>query len=305
MIKKTIQFISFLFFLLFVTLIGLIPFRLLYFLSDIIAWLLRKVFKYRYKVVLENITYSNLQLNAKEKQKLIIEIYRNLLDVLLEGIKSFTMSRSSILKRHKILNFGLIQPYYLEGKSIILVTGHFGNWEWGSLSAGIQTPYHILAFYKPLRNRYINQFLRRSRSKFGTTLAPIRKTSLSFEQQQGTPTVFLMAADQSPTKVYQAHWTTFFGRETAFLHGPEKHARNNNFPVVFSTIKRVKRGMYELTLSIIADKPLEYAPGEITRMYVQKLEECIREKPESWLWSHRRWKHKPQPEKTVKEDTTP
>lgn len=293
MIKKSIHYLTFLFFLLFVGFIALIPFRILYLLADGVAWLLRRVFKYRLAVVKKNLSRTNLSLTPEEEKNAIREIYRNLADVLLEGVKSFSMSRESIIKRHKVLNPELVNPFHARGQSLILVTGHIGNWEWGSLSAGIQTPYQILGFYKPVKNRYIDRFLRYSRSKFGTLLAPIKQTSLSFERQKETPTVFLMAADQNPSKVSQAIWQPFLGRDTAFLHGPEKHATKNNYPVIFAEIHRIKRGMYELTLSVLTENPKENAPGEITALYAGKLEKYIRKNPASWLWTHKRWKHTP------------
>ncbi len=293
MIKKTIQFINYLFFLFFTGLIAIMPFRILYYVADFMAWLLRRVVKYRLAVVEDNLSQSDLTLTPKEKDKIIREIYRNLADILLEGIKSFSMSRASIIKRHKVLNPELVSPYHARGESLILVTGHIGNWEWGSLSAGLQTPFQILGFYKTIKNRFIDNFIRYTRSKSGTILASIKETSLSFERQKGTPTVFLMAADQNPSKVSQAIWQQFLGRPTAFLHGPEKHAVNNNYPVIFAEINRVKRGMYELTLSVLVENPGECAPGEITSLYAAKLERFIRENPSSWLWTHKRWKHKP------------
>ncbi|MBW6479605.1 MAG: lysophospholipid acyltransferase family protein [Bacteroidales bacterium] len=278
-------------FILFVGLFGLIPFRLLYILSDFLAFLLRKVFRYRLRVIRENLSLSDLKLKNKQENAMIKKIYSNLSDIIVESLKSFTMSRSSVLKRHKVRNPEIVDPFYAEQKSIILVTGHICNWEWGSLSAGLQTPYHILGFYKKLKNPYVDRFLRWSRSRFGTTLASIKETSQSFERQKGIPTLFLMAADQSPTKLQYAYWINFMGRDTAFLHGPEKHARNNEYPVIFSDIERVKRGYYEMTLSVVVEKPTEIPAGEITARYALELETVIRQKPEKWLWSHKRWKH--------------
>jgi Kdo2-lipid IVA lauroyltransferase/acyltransferase len=293
MIKRINNFISSLFFLVTVGLIGILPFRLMYAFSDFLALMLRKVFRYRYEVVIENLNKTDLQLSDNERKELIREIYRNLSDILLEGIKSFSMSRSCVIRRHKLLNPEILDPFFREGRSIILVTGHIGNWEWGSLSAGIQTPYRIVGFYKPLKNKFINKVTGRSRSKFGTILAPIRQTSLSFDKYREVPTMFLMAADQNPVKVELSHWIPFLGRPTAFLHGPEKHARSNNYPVIFTTIDRVKRGYYELRLSLLSENPAEQDPGVLTKVYVEKLESVLRQTPHSWLWTHRRWKHKP------------
>jgi Kdo2-lipid IVA lauroyltransferase/acyltransferase len=278
-------------FIAFVGFFGLIPFRLLYVISDFLAFLLRKVFRYRLRVIRNNIAFTDLNLNEEQEKAMIKKIYYNLSDIILESLKSFTMTRSSVLKRHKVRNPEIVDPFFAEQKSIILVTGHICNWEWGSLSAGLQTPYHILGFYKRLKNPYVDRFLRWKRSRFGTTLASIKETGLSFERQKGIPTLFLMAADQSPTKLHYAHWINFLGRDTAFLHGPERHAKNNDYPVIFTDIERVRRGYYEMTLSVLAEKPNELPTGEITARYASELEKVIRLKPEKWLWSHKRWKH--------------
>ncbi|MFW5687770.1 MAG: lysophospholipid acyltransferase family protein [Bacteroidota bacterium] len=295
--KKLLDLISCFLFLLFAMIMAIIPFAVLYVISDGLAFLLRRIFRYRLDVIKENIGRSNLVVNGEQQEKLVRDIYKNISDVIIESIRSFSMSRRSVLKRHRVLNPGLVQPYFESGKSIILVTGHIGNWEWGSLSAGLQTPFKVIGFYKPLKNKFIDRFLRWSRSRFGTRLMPIRKTSLTFEQQHGIPSLFLMAADQNPTKVKLSHWVRFLGRETAFLHGPEKHAMNNDYPVVFADIKRVKRGYYELYLSLITDTPSQMSPGEITLLYAEKLEEAIHRATHSWLWTHKRWKHKRNTEK--------
>lgn len=285
------NFLTSIIFFLFVLIIGILPFKCMYIFSDFIAWFLRRVMKYRHKVIHDNLTKSDLVLTEDQKKEFIRQVYTNLSDIILEGIKSFTMTRKSVLKRHKVLNPDLVETYYRNKQSLILVTGHLGNWEWGSLSAGLQTPYHILGFYKPLKNKLLDRFLRWSRSRFGTTLAPIKKTSLSFQKHSNHPTMYLMAADQSPSKIAYAYWTNFLGRKTAFLHGPEKHSRNNNYPLIFADIKRVKRGKYELELSVLEDNPSALSQGEITNLYAQKLDSIIRTNPANWLWTHRRWKH--------------
>ncbi len=278
------------FFLLFIGLIGLIPFRVMYIVSDALAWMLRVVFRYRLDVVRKNLEITGVTGDPNQSNKLVRDIYKNLSDILLEGFKSFTMSRKSVVKRHKVLNPELVNDFYKNGQSIILVTGHIGNWEWGSLSAGLQCDYPIVGFYKPLKNKYINKFVRWSRARSGTYLAPIKETSLTFETFRNTPSMYLMAADQNPSKETQVHWCKFFNRDTAFLHGPARHAINNQFPVVFADISRVKRGRYELVISILVDKPQLHKAEEITQLYASKLEQIITSRPSSWLWTHKRWK---------------
>jgi KDO2-lipid IV(A) lauroyltransferase len=282
--------ISAFFFYLLVWFIGILPYRLMYAFSWLIYVFLFHVFSYRKKVVLDNFHLVFPKKDKKELAQLLKPVYMNLSDIIVEGFRSFTMSRKQILRRHKILNPEIVKPYYEAGKSIIAVTGHYGNWEWGSLSANLQIDYKTFAIYKPLSNPYLNKFLLKSRARFGTTLAPITETTKTFEENRQIPAIYMLAADQSPSNVSRAYWINFLGIDTAFLHGPEKHARNNNYPIMYVDIQRVKRGFYEIELSLLADNPQDLQEGEITRRYAAKLESVILNKPQNWLWSHKRWK---------------
>lgn len=277
-------------FVAFVFLIGIIPFPLLYLFSDLIRFILQDIVGYRKKVIEENLRSCFPELSNEEFRKLVKSAYVNLADVMVEGIKAFTMTPAQVRKRHFIVNPELIDKYLNEGKSIIAVPTHFNNWEWGSLSPGLFTSHPIVAFYKPLTNKHIDKFVQKSRSKFGTQLASIYKTGFVFERNSKTPSVYIMAADQSPTNARKSYWVNFLGRETAFLHGPEKYARHLDAPVLYGDVQRVKRGYYTLEISVLAESPLELPDGEITSRYAAKLEEVIHKNPGNWLWSHRRWK---------------
>lgn len=272
---------------------GLFPFPLLYLFSYVVRFFLYGIFGYRKAVVVENLKGSFPSYGPKEINRLTNLFYKNLVDIILEGFRAFTMSRRQILKRHRITNPELLEEFYNKGQSVIIVAGHYCNWEWGSLSASLQTEFNVVAFYKPLNNRYVDRFVRWSRSRFGTTLAPISDTSLTFEQCRAIRTIYLMAGDQGMPKEFmdRAYWVQFLNRETAFLHGMEKHARLNNLPVLYADIQRVKRGYYVIEFSILTQQPLELEEGVLTEMYARKLESIILKKPENWLWSHRRWKH--------------
>ncbi|RLD57112.1 MAG: hypothetical protein DRJ01_14275 [Bacteroidetes bacterium] len=277
-------------FIFFVFLIGIIPFRILYFVSDFLRLFLSGVLAYRKKVISNNLKKALPNLDKKEEDRLIRLIYKNLTDVIVEGLKSFTMTKRQINKRHKIINPEILTPYFEQGKSIIAVAGHYANWEWGSLSASLQTDYNVVALYKPLSNKWVDKFMRWTRTRSGTELASIYETGKTFDKCEGTNTIFLMAADQSPTNKKKSYWLNFFDIETAFLHGPEKYAQKYNYPVLYVDVQREKRGIYTVSLSVFADNPSELKDGEITKMYANKLESIIKKQPENWLWSHRRWK---------------
>lgn len=251
------------------------------------------VVQYRKKVIVANLKRAFPELRAKEINKLALKAYRNLTDNIFEGLKTFTMRKSQIVRRHKIKNPEVLERLFSERRSIIGVTAHYNNWEWGSLSASLQTQYKVVALYKPLSNKHIDKILRASRSRCGTELVSIYETSKIFEKYRNQPTIFLMAADQSPSakELPKAYWFEFLGIKTPFLHGLEKHAKNNNCAVVYIDIQRAKRGFYTNELTLLTDHPAGLNDGELTGMYVKKLETIIQKKPANWLWSHKRWKH--------------
>lgn len=278
--------------ILFILLVGLIPFFLLYPFSDFVRWMLHSVFGYRRRVVEQNLADTFPERSSREIKKLTWKFYRNLSDVLIEGIKAFTMTRRQIRTRHKVLNPEVAITYHQKNRSIIAVPSHYGNWEWGSMSGALQLPQNYVVLYKPLQNKWIDKYTRWSRSKYRGNLVSIYHTRKIFEDYQAKNSIFIMASDQSPSKPGKAIWVNFLGRDTAFLHGPEQYAKMYDLPVVFVDIQRVRRGFYELTLKLITDKPQETSDGEITQQYAHLLEEAILSKPENWLWSHRRWKLK-------------
>jgi KDO2-lipid IV(A) lauroyltransferase len=278
------------FFYLFAMLVGLLPFPLLYRFSDFLSYFLRRVIKYRRPVIMKNLESSFPEMEKEEIEAIVKRIYLNLSDIIVEGIRAFTMNHKQVRARHRILNPEIMDTYFEAGQGVIIVTGHYGNWEWGALSPALQTRFQIVGFYKPLKNKQIDTFARKNRARYGTILSSIRETTKTFETHRGNPVIYLMAADQSPSNREMAYWVDFLGRETAFLHGPEKHARINNYPVLFVAIRRVKRGFYELELSKLVEDPSKLPDGEITRRFAKHLESLILEDPANWLWSHKRWK---------------
>ena len=278
-------------FIIFVFVIGILPFRVLYFFSDIIYFILYYIVGYRKTVVIDNIRKSFPDKSEEEIKRLVRLSYKNLSDVIVEGFKAFTMSDRQIKERHKVLNPEILDELENNKRGIIATPCHYGNWEWGAMSPCLYFDHQIVAFYKPLSNPKINRFVNKNRSRTGSLLVSIYKTGETFKNLKDQQVIYIMAADQSPSNVKKAFWVNFLGRETAFLHGPELYAKKYNYPVIFVDIQRVKRGFYELHLSIISDNSVETKEKEITSKYAKKLEEAILKKPENYLWSHKRWKH--------------
>lgn len=256
------------------------------------AFLLHKIIKYRVKVTHENLKLAFPEKTDEEIQILEKGIYRNLADISVEALKGFTMRNKKIIKRHKILNPELLDYYYANNKSVIGVAGHINNWEWGAISAGIQLKHHPIAIYKALSNKLIDWFMKWNRSIRGTLMAPTSSTFDTFKKYKDQQCIYLLVADQSPSNTSLSYWINFFNKKTACIHGPEKYAKMYNYPVIFIDIQRVKRGFYEIELTTLSEKPSELSDGELTQLYMKKLEEIIRKNPQNWLWTHRRWKHK-------------
>jgi|WetSurMetagenome_2_1015567.scaffolds.fasta_scaffold276108_1 Kdo2-lipid IVA lauroyltransferase/acyltransferase len=282
---------AFLFFIA-VLFLALLPAPLLYLCSNLLRFTAYRIIGYRRDVVKRNLESSFPGITDKELNRITHLFYRNLADILIEGIWAFSISRKQVINRYRIINPDVLEPFSGSGQSIIGVTGHYANWEWGSLAASLQTDYNVIAFYKPINNKYIDKFARWTRSRFGTTLSAINETSLTFEKYRDTKTLFLMASDQGMPKKFseKAYWIHFLNHNIPFLHGLEKHARFNNLPVIYIDIQRIRRGYYSVELSVLTKNPSELEDGALTEMYARKLESIILKKPENWLWSHNRFK---------------
>lgn len=269
-----------------------IPFRALYFFSDIFAFVIRDIIRYRRKTVRQNIQLAFPEKTEKERKKIENGFYRAFSDVLLETLKSYTLSHDTFHKRMFFENPEILDPYYEQRKSCIFLLAHYGNWEWVTHII----PYlkhHSCVLYKPLHNKFVNDYVYKRRQKLQMSLYSIEQTGLMVRRHIHQPAIFAYISDQNPPfEPEEPYWVQFFNRPTAALGGAETLARKFNLPVFYVWLKPVRRGFYTLKLEPLSLKPQDTAPGEITQLYMSKLEEQIRGTPEYWLWSHRRWKRK-------------
>jgi len=178
-----------------------------------------------------------------------------------------------------------------EKKSILVVMGHYGNWEWAGPSFTLNTPYQLVVIYRPLSNIYFERMMSRTRTKFGTRITPAAQTlrDMVANRSQVTATAFI--ADQTATAA-NAYWTTFLNQDTAVFTGPEKLAVKFSYPIVFMNLKRTGRGYYEIFPELLFSDPKNTSPDEISETFTKRLEKEIINDPAVWLWSHKRWKHK-------------
>ena len=286
------QFLIYLLFRSFIFLFRIIPFSVLYLFSDGIYYLVYSLVGYRKKIVLQNLRNSFPEKSEKEIEMITCKFYHHLCDILVESMKAFTMKEDEVIRRYEYENTGFLDELYREGRSAICVGGHYNNWEWSGIASGKQLKHKPVGFYKPLSNKMIDEFVQKTRVTGRSMLASITNTSAVFLKDYGEPAIFYMVADQSPSTVRLAYWMPFLNQDTAVLHGPEKYARLHNLPVVFAFPQKIKRGYYKVKFFMLVEDPSKTAPGEITRIYMNALEKIIKDNPEYYLWSHRRWKLK-------------
>ncbi|MCS6929841.1 MAG: lysophospholipid acyltransferase family protein [Saprospiraceae bacterium] len=268
------------------------PFWLLYKLSEVLAFVLRRVVSYRRRVAIQNLQRAFPGLSAAEMAVLLRAVYRNLSDIVLETLKSYTLPLTEIQRRSRPVNPEVVNRHLDAGKCVILCGGHYANWEYTGISMPPLFHGTTITVFKPISNRYLNAYVNSSRSRAGMQMISMEETLAAMQRckRQAIPAVFILLADQSPSNRKGAHWVRFLGQETASLPGVDVLARRMKFPVVFFWVERKRRGFYEVHFADLNDKPENAAEGEITQAFARALENVIRQKPENWLWTHRRWK---------------
>jgi KDO2-lipid IV(A) lauroyltransferase len=270
----------------------LFPFWLLYLLSDFLFFMFFYIVKYRREVVFSNLRNSFPKKPEKEIFKIAKGFYHNLSDITVESIKGLTMSKKELVKRYKVINLDFEKKIFEQGRGVIALGSHYANWEWGVLCFSLQFSHEPYGLYKPLSNKLTDNYIRKSRAAWGMNLVPINETYSHFQKTFDKPPMHIMVSDQSPSNLKKAYWINFLNQETPCLHGAESYAKQTNLPIIYGDVQRVKRGYYEVTIMPVVDNPKETKDGEITKKFHEILENIIIKKPENWLWSHKRWKHK-------------
>ncbi len=268
--------------------VSFLPLWMIYRISDLAALCLRLI-RYRRSVLVKNLSIAFPEKTHAEKKKIINKFYRNFTDTFLEAIKLLSISEKTLRKRIRF-DSSVFDDLYKTGKSCQVHLGHNFNWEWVNVRVAKELPFTFLVVYMPIANKLINRVFQYFRQKTGSNLLAatnMRNEMLPFRDKQY---LLALVADQSPGNPNNAYWTSFFGKMTAFVKGPEKNARYNNIPVVFARFYKPRRGYYVIETKLASDNPAALSEGQLTLDYVRYLEEVIRKQPEVYLWSHNRWK---------------
>jgi KDO2-lipid IV(A) lauroyltransferase len=270
-------------------LVSLLPFFILYLLSDAAFCMLYHVFGYRRKIVMDNLTIAFPEKTLTEKEEISKQFYKSLVDNFIETIKLISLSETAFDKRVSI-NFADAQTLVDKGLNIQFHSGHQMNWEYASLAISKKLTIPWLAVYMRISAKPLDKLFLKIRTKFGAVMVERNKYQNMMPQYMKQQYALGLIADQNPDFEKKGYWLNFFSKPAPFQIGPEKGAMRYKTAVVFVNIGKIKRGNFQIDCRVITEDGSTYKPGELTRMYRDFLEEGIRKNPSNYLWSHRRWK---------------
>ena len=272
-------------------LFSLLPISFLYFLSDLFYGFTYYILRYRRDVVAGNLKIAFPEKTDAERRTIEKKFYHNFIDSLIETIKLLSASERFIEKRF-IANWEVINQVYESGRRAHLHLGHNFNWEWGNIVLGKKTPFRFLAVYTPITNPAFEKLFLKLRSRSGVVMLPANRMRERFLPYRNTQYLLGLVADQNASDPARAWWFKFFGKPAPFVKGPAKNAITSDAVIIFASIKKIKRGYYEAIFSIDTENPGSYTELELTQKFIRYLENNIRQYPDLWLWSHRRWRWK-------------
>lgn len=270
--------------------LSLLPFFILYRLSDVVYFLLYYVFGYRKEVVMYNLEIAFPEKSAAEKKAIAGEFYKTLIDTFIESIKMLSMSASFFEKRNTV-DIDVVNKLAAEGKNIQLHSGHQMNWEYANWIFGKNISIPFIGIYQPIANTAMNKIFFNLRSRYNTKLVSTKEFKTRVHHLFKEQYAIGLVADQNTAHANGANWLYFFSKPVPFVTGPDKGAIKNKTAVVFVNFIKKKRGHYHFETKVITEDASVFTEGELTVLYRDFLEEAIRKQPSNYLWSHRRWRH--------------
>ncbi|MGA2186977.1 MAG: lysophospholipid acyltransferase family protein [Steroidobacteraceae bacterium] len=267
-----------------------LPMWALYAFSTLLYVLAYYVVRHRQRVIDDQLAQVFPAMSAAQRAAIHKRFLKNFCDVLVEVLKSLSMSAADMTARVRVQNIALVREYLDAGKSVMLVTSHLCNWEWLLHGVALQLGYPLDAAYKPLHDQWAERLMFGVRSRFGARLIPAKDLLADFLRRRGVIRALAMNADQAPMSTDKRYWTRFLGQDTAFYIGAEQIARATRLPIMYLVMRRVTRGHYEVELRQLWDGRESLQPNAITERYARACEFDVLKSPADWLWSYRRWR---------------
>lgn len=274
--------------------LSVLPLKIIYFIFWIFYLFVNYIFRYRHKVTTENLSKSFPEMTERQIRRLRTLNYRHLTQIAAEMLKMLSISRKNLMRRYYCTNPEVVNRFYDEGRSVILVSSHYNNWEWMVLSIDMQFKHQGVGVGAHNSNKVFEKLINKARSRYGDHIVfadNVRDVVKNYIDEK-KPAAFLFLTDQNPSNPHRCYVTDFLNRKTGFIRGAEGFARKYDLPVIYYEVIKDKPGYYHFETKILSEHPQQEPEGAIMQRYAEELEATIRRKPEYWLWTHRRWKHK-------------
>jgi Kdo2-lipid IVA lauroyltransferase/acyltransferase len=275
-----------------IKLLSRLPWAVLYAFAAFVYFLAYYVARHRSHVIREQLQKVYPDASAAQREAIHKQFLRNFCDVMIEILKSVTMSEAEMCARMRVTNTELARQYLDAGQSIMFVTSHLCNWEWLLHGVALQLGYPLDAAYKPLHDEWAERLMLKVRSRFGARLVPAKELLADFIRRRGVTRAVAMNADQAPMSTDQRYWTQFLGQDTAFYIGAEQIARAMRLPMIYVSVQRTRRSFYEVVLQPLWDGRTVIEPNQVIERYARACELDVYRSPADWLWSYRRWRLK-------------
>ena len=269
-----------------------VPLWLLHGTATVIYFVAFHVLRWRRQQTERDIARAFPERSAAERAVILRQSYRYAADTLMEAVWGFGASAEALRQRVTMENPEVVERCANAGRSVVLLTAHYANWEWLLLAAGVHFDIPINVVYQPQRVSAIDDFFRTARSRFGSKLIPRKEFIFELMTHGEQPRAYALIADQTPKPRDPKQWTTFLHQDTAFFVGAGKIARFLDAPVIYVGMRRVSRGRYSVRLTVLAEPPHEDGADElVVERYARALEEAVRRDPPCFLWLQKRWKY--------------
>ncbi|MBC6110432.1 lysophospholipid acyltransferase family protein [Pedobacter fastidiosus] len=278
----------------FLYLLSLLPLSILFFFARLLYYLLYYIIRYRKKVVRQNLVNSFPEKSSTEIIDIEKKYFKYLAELIFEIIKLTTISEKETLESVKFKGLDQLETHFKQGESVLACTGHYCNWELGTLALGLSISAKTMVIFKPIKNKIFEAWFDGLRTKYGNVFIAMRQTLRGMATYKNEPTLLCFASDQSPTREETKYFVDFLHQPTPALLGVEKIAKSTNRPIYYFKVSRPKQGRYEVEVLPMCLDPSKTVDFEITNLHFKFLEEIINEQPQYWLWSHKRWKFKPE-----------
>jgi len=269
-----------------------LPMAALYAFSAFLYFFAYYVVRHRRTVIRSQLAQVYPAASQAERDAIHRQFLRNFCDVLVEVLKSASLSPAAIGARVRILNLPLALEHLDAGRSVMFVTSHLCNWEWLLQGVAVHLGHPLDAAYKPLHDPWAERLMLKVRSRFGARLVPAKELLADFIKRRGVIRAVAMNADQAPVSTEKRYWTQFLGQDTAFYVGAEQIARAMRLPMIYLVMRRVRRGYYEVELRPLWDGREALPANALTERYARACEVDVLASPADWLWSYRRWRLK-------------